>query len=176
MSKSIVWCFLLLNLAFFYNPLLGQRKATTNSDKLSASPAKLEVEKFGLAVIKSYFDGDCDFTYQSLAERIRSKESGQVFEKNAQLKAMLCAESPLRTDIQVSFEMYKANYNQKVYTAQEFATQFPQLRDAFALNEGEFFFMGNEPKAAGSTRVFRASDMAAFVVRKENGQWRIIAI
>jgi hypothetical protein len=157
----------------------GSKSAPSTGATLQAtsqSPEKEDVKRFGLSIIKSYFDRDCNVLFNSLADQVRSKESGQVFQKTPELRTALCAESPLRTDISVNYMMYTANYNQKIYNYNEFVSQFPQLQTVYKLEQGDYFFLGSEPKSAGATRVFRASDMASFVVRKQNGRWVILAM
>ena len=179
MRLFFVFAFAVLSTAYLSAQSKTGSKTPSSSPSLTTAPAsgdKLGVQTFGLKIIKSYFDRNCDVLYDGLADQIRSKESGQVFTKDANLKTGLCAESPLRTDIPVSYELYLQNYNPTVYSAAEFSAQFPQLQTAYQLQPGDFFFNGSAPKAAGSTRVFRASDMASFIVRKVNGAWKIIAM
>lgn len=176
--------FIVFSLFFFVSFSLSAQKTgsrTSNKATLTAknggnTAVHQEVKSFGLKIVKSYFDRDCDFLYNSLADEIRSKEGGQIFVKSPELKAGLCAESPLRPDISVNYVMYTQNYQQQVYNSQEFTQAFPQLQSAYQLQEGDYFFNGSIPKAAGSTRVFRASDMASFILRKQGGAWKIIAM
>lgn len=131
---------------------------------------------FGLNVIKSFFDQNCDFMFDHLDQRVMSFESGQWISITPEIRNLFCAESPLRPDMPVTFEMYEDNYTPVVYDKNELSQKYPEWAAHLNLQAGDFFFDGAHPLAAGHTRVFTAADMARFVLRKVNGDWKIIAI
>lgn len=131
---------------------------------------------FGLEVIQHYFKKDCTHFYEHLADEIISFESGQSFKKTASMKKMICAESPLRPDMKVTYLDYTENYAPTVYTKAVVEERFPGWARHLNMQKGDLFFDGAVPKAAGYKRVFRAADMARFVVRKKGASWVIIAI
>lgn len=141
-----------------------------------AQNAKAEAKDFGLNVIQSFFDRNCDFMFDHLAPTITSFEGGHQIAITPEQRRLFCSESPLRPDIQVSYQMYQENYNPVVYDHTELAQKFPQWQAHLHMQNGDFFFDGSNPVAAGNTRLFRAGDMARFVLRKVNGDWVIIAI
>lgn len=149
---------------------------TPNAAVQTNNTASADVKNFGLQVIQGYFDQQCDQNYNLLHREIMSFESGQKFQKSEELKKMYCEDNPLRTDIEVSYQLYLKNYSQIVMTQAQLEAKYPGITASLALQEGDFFFNGATPKAAGATRVFRASDIARFVVRKIKGEWKIIAI
>lgn len=146
---------------------------------ISASFAQSDRESartFGLNVIQSFFDQNCDFMFDHLDERITSFEEGQTITITAEMRRLFCSENPLRPDMPVTFQMYQENYAPTVYNKQELDQKFPEWSAHLNLQNGDFFFDGAQPIAAGNTRVFTAGDMARFVLRKINGDWKIIAI
>lgn len=147
----------------------------TKANTLQTS-SSADVKAFSLMVIQNYFDHKCEENYDLLHNEIMSFESGQKFEKSAELQKMYCEDDPLRTDIQVSYQMYLENYSQVVMSQAQLEEKYPGMTAKLGLQEGDFFFNGATPKAAGATRVFRASDVASFVVRKIRGAWKIIAL
>jgi len=154
-------------------------KQTAPSSQLSnpnSSPEKDAVKAFGLSIVKAYFDDNCDFIYDQLDNTIYSMESGDAFTKDAQLKNLFCGENPLREDVPVSYQMYLDNYVQTVYTSLEFKNLNAEMHDFLELGKTDFVFVGSEMKKGKTGRVFRASDMATFVVRKINGNWTITKI
>ncbi len=178
MFKSFILAAFALCLAF------GSQAQTRNNTTSTPSRAtvanntreKAAVQTFGLSIIEAYFRRDCDFVWNRLADPIRSVESGQTFAKTPDVKTELCGENPLRTDIAVSYQMYQQNYQPRVLSQAEFAQQYPQIQQSLQLQVGDYYFDGSQPKQAGATSVFRASDMARFVVRKNGSSWLIIAM
>lgn len=148
----------------------------TNSTTNLLDRDKRDVQNFGLSIVESYFRQDCDFAWTRFARSIQSIENGQVFEATPDLKTEFCNETPLRTDIAVTYRMYQDNYTQKIYSAAEIATMHPELHQRLQLQTGDFMFDGSQRKATTSTSVFRASDSARFIVRRKGTSWQIIAI
>ncbi len=105
-----------------------------------------------------------------------SFESGQKFQKSAELKKMYCDDNPLRTDIQVSYQLYLENYAQTVMTQPQLEAKYPGISAKLGIKANDYFFDGATPVAAGATRLFRASDVASFLVRKIDGQWKMVAL
>lgn len=166
---------LLACVLFSFSALTAQRTAkTTISGTLDRE--KQEVKTFGLSVIESYFRQDCDFIWNRFGRSIQSIENGQVFETTPDLKTELCNETPIRTDITVSYAMYQTNYDQKIYSSAEIATMYPEVHQRLQMQTGDFLFDGSQRKTATSTSLFRASDAARFVVRRKGTSWIIIAI
>lgn len=154
-------------------------KTTTNTNTIAASATArehAEIMAFGQSIIEAYCRRDCDFVWSRLGSSLRSIESGQEFTKTPDLKNEFCSENPLRTDIAVSYQMYQQNYAPRVMTQAEFAQKYPQVQELLKLQPTDFLFDGAQPKQAGATSIFRASDMARFIVRKQNGAWTIIAM
>jgi len=181
MFKQIILAAFALGLSLNVATAQKQRSTTTtttnNSNAIATnSREKTAVQTFGLSIIEAYFRRDCDFVWTRLADPMRSVESGQTFAKTPDLKTELCGENPLRTDISVSYQMYQQNYQPRVLTQAEFAQQYPQAQQSLQLQAGDYYFDGSQPKQAGATSVFRASDMARFVVRKNGNSWLIIAM
>ena len=131
---------------------------------------------FGLTIIQSFFDQNCDFMFDHLSTTITSFESGQQISITPETRRLFCADNPLRPDIPVTYQMYQENYAPTVYDKNELSQKFPEWASHLNLQAGDYFFDGAHPIAAGNTRVFRAGDMARFVVRKVNNDWVIIAI
>lgn len=131
---------------------------------------------FGLTIIQSFFDQNCDFMFDNLDQRITSFEGGQEVTITPEMRRSFCTDNPLRPDIPVTYQMYEENYTPTVYDKQELSQKFPKWASNLNLQPGDFFFDGSHPVAAGNTRVFTTGNMARFVLRKINGDWKIIAI
>jgi hypothetical protein len=135
-----------------------------------------EAKSFGIKVVKSYFDNNCNYTFEQLHSTITSVEGGQEIQITPELKEVFCGDSPLRTDIKVSYALYNEFYTPKVLTAKEVAAQYPAWDKHLGLQAGDYLFIGGRLNAAGGTRLFKSSDMARFLLRKIDGKWKIVAI
>ncbi len=106
---------------------------------------KAAAKTFGLSIIQSFFDHNCDYFFDHLAPEITSFESGQQFKKSEKMRKLICAESPLRPDMEVSYAMYEKNYAPKLYSAAELAKKHPQWEAHLNLQKGDIFFDGAYP-------------------------------
>ena len=132
---------------------------------------------FGNSIMKAYANDDCGTVFSALAANIISMESSQSFNKADIPQADFCTEKAFRSDMTIDYSMYTNNYTQKVMTATQVQAAYPKLYAAVGMQEGDFYFNGAQKKSASSESLFRASDMAVFVIRKgSNGQWQIIAM
>jgi hypothetical protein len=141
-----------------------------------AQTSRASAEAFGMSIVQSFFDQNCDFMFDNLDQQITSFEGGQIIQITPELRRLFCSESPLRPDMTVTFQMYEENYQPVLYDMTELNQKFPEWAAHLNLQAGDFFFDGANPIAAGYTRVFTAGDMARFVLRKINGDWKIIAL
>ena len=114
--------------------------------------------------------------FDNLDATITSIEGGQSITINPQMRKLFCSESPLRPDMEISYEMYEQNYAPKVYDVNELAHKVPDWHSHLNLQAGDYLFDGSHPIAAGNTRLFSAGDMARFAMRNINGDWKITAI
>ena len=146
------------------------------SSSLSAQGLKKEAQIFGVSVIRSFFNNNCDFMFDHLDQTIVSFESGLSKNITAEDRRSFCATKATRTDIDVNYELYKINYNPTVYDASELSQKYPQWHTNLNMQPGDLFFDGANPIAAGHTRMFVAENMARFVLRKTNNGWLIVAI
>lgn len=156
----ILICFLFIN-----NLIIAQ----TSSDKAAA-------KDFGLRIIKSLFDKNCDFMFDHLDQTISSFEAGQKIIITEELRQVFCSENPLRTDIKVSYDLYKDNYAPIIYNKKELQQKFPEWANNLDMQANDYFFDGSNPIVAGNTRLFKTNSTARFVLRKKNKDWLIIAI
>jgi len=146
------------------------------SSSVSAQSLKKEAQSFGVSVIRSFFNNNCDFMFDHLDQTIVSFESGLSKSINAEDRRSFCDTKATRTDVDVSYELYKSNYNPTIYDANELSQKFPQWHNNLNMQPGDLFFDGANPIAAGHTRLFVAENMARFVLRKTNTGWLIVAI
>lgn len=147
-----------------------------STNLLLAQTGRASAEAFGMSIVQSFFDQNCDFMFDNLDQQITSFEGGQIIQITPELRRLFCSESPLRPDMPVTFQMYQENYKPVLYDRNELGQKFPEWANHLNMQPGDFFFDGANPIAAGYTRVFKAGDMARFVLRKINGDWKIIAI
>lgn len=174
--RSILTSFLALTLCI--SAAQAQSRTSGTAATLN-DPNKKAVEDFGLAVIGSYCDQTfCNYLYDRLHTTILSMETGQSFQKNAALKNDLCASNPLRTDMSVTMQSYRDNHQWTVLSAAEFRQNYSAIATQIQMQDGDYFFNGAQMKEGNphNNSVFRASDMARFVVRKINGEWKIVAM
>jgi len=158
--------------------LLAQKKGSTISSSTIKAPISKEKAKalaFGQELIKAYFDGNCQLVANSLASEVIAMESGQHFSITPQLKSDFCDDNPIRSDIQVSYQMYLDSYKSEVMDKEEFAAKYPQRQQMYNLQAGDIFFNGANllPKKQA---LFSASDMAMFILRPTANGFEIIAI
>lgn len=143
-------------------------KTTTKSEKMALN--------FGNSIMKAYANDDCGTVYNALAAKIISMETSQAFNKTDIPQADFCGEKAFRSDMAIDYTMYMNNYQQKVMTATEVQATYPKLYTAVGMQEGDFLFDGSQKKSASSESLFRASDMAVFIIRKVGNTWEIIAM
>jgi len=141
-----------------------------------AQATKAEATDFGISIIQSFFDRDCDYMFDNLDASITSIEGSQTIAITPDKRKLFCSEPALRPDIQVTYQMYTENYAPKVYNKTELVQAHPKWAANLNLQAGDYFFDGGHPIAAGHTRLFKTESMARFVLRKINGDWKIIAI
>lgn len=146
------------------------------SNTLFAQADKQAAKDFGLTVVQSFFDKNCDYMFDHLASSITSFEGGQTIEIKPEMRELFCQDSPLRPDIKVSYALYEQNYTPTVYNLKEMKAKYPTWVAHLDMRAGDYFFDGALPKAAGHTRLFSAEDMARFLLRKKGDSWEIVAI
>lgn len=143
---------------------------------VQAQTTKKAAHKFGMTVIQSFFDQNCDYMFDHFDASIQSIQSGQTVAVTPESRKQFCAQHPLRTDITVTYAMYAQNYAPKVYSAAELSQAFPEWQTNIQLQTGDFLFDGGHPVAAGNTRLFKTNSMARFALRMVGGEWKIIAL
>lgn len=141
--------------------------ATTFAQTLSTATNSTNVPAtdFGKSIIKAYFSNECSMVYDKLATEIMNMENGQKIQKSTFTMLQFCAESPLRTDIRVNYSMYLKYYSPEVLNHLEFAAKYPQFQEIYQLQSGDFYFNGANLNN-GATELFKAADMATFILRK----------
>ena len=140
------------------------------------SGSATEAKNFGLSIVRSYFDNNCSHVFDQLSSRITSIEGGQQIQITEEQRNEFCAQSPLRNDVSVSYQEYLENYAVAVLDLKQFNAKYPEWSNNLSMKAGDYFFDGSRPIAAGAKRLFRASDMSRFLLRKMNGTWKIIAL
>jgi len=164
-TTLLVFVFLLVGT----NASFAQQTSLSNTDAASA-------QAFGLQIIQSYFNNDCDFVFDNLHSSLTSFEGGHTVQITPNMRKEFCKESPVRDDIQVSYQTYQENYTPEILDIHALNNKYPEWANHLNMQKGDYFFNGSLPKAAGATRVFKASDMTRFLLRKINGNWTIVAM
>ena len=143
---------------------------------IQAQATKKSAQRFGLSVIQSFFDHNCDYMFDHFDSSIKSIQGGQTVTITPDTRKKFCEQNPLRTGVPVSYTLYQENYAPKVYTPAELSQKFPEWQTNIQLQAGDYFFDGGHPVAAGNTRMFKTNSMARFAIRMVGGEWKIIAI
>lgn len=143
---------------------------------LWAQDPQNEAKTFGRSLIQSYFDNNCQYVADHLGPELYSLEAGVTLQVDAKMRKAFCKNSPLRSDIPVSFELYEQNYVPKVYDKAAFKKAFPQWAKTIAWKKGDLFFNGSHPRAAGHTRLFKSERQAQFLLRRQGDSWLIIGL
>ena len=141
-----------------------------------SSQSATEAKNVGLSIVRSYFDNNCSHVFDQLAGSVTSIEGGHRIQITEEPRNEFCAQSPLRDDVNVSYQEYVENYQVDVLTLKPFTNKYPTWANQISMKAGDFFFDGSRPIAAGAKRLFRSSDMSRFLLRKINGTWKIIAM
>ena len=152
---------------------VAEKQTVTKQNTLNA---KSEAKAFALEVMKAHFRRDCNFIWGKFASTVKVIESGQMITLSEGLKAEFCNDNPLRSDKPVTYDMYIANYNTDLFTAAELKSQHPEMAEILNLQSNEYLFLGSQRKSETSEYVFRASDIARFVVAYVDGQYKITAL
>lgn len=160
---------LIVTLLLLSNLVSAQKASSTSQEAIA-------VKEFGMSIVKSYFKHDCNFAFDRLHTSITSFEGGQTIKITPEMRQLFCQDDPLRTDIKVSYDMYQDNYTPEILNINQMDQKYPEWVAHVKMEKGDYFFFGGKVKAAGATRLFKASDVARFLVRKINGSWKIVAI
>jgi hypothetical protein len=131
---------------------------------------------FGIGLIQSLYDNQCNYVFDHLAATVVSLEGGQILPIQEKLRPLFCQDNPIRQDISNGFTQYQNQYRPKVYDHKAFKKAFPVWANHLKLKAGDYFFDGANPRAAGHTRLFVAEQQVRFVLRYEAGDWIIIGI
>jgi len=160
MTKQILTIFMVLFLGL---NAFSQRGSSLNST--NAVNVTEEVNKFGLSIVKAYFDNQCNFVYSKLANEWTDFNSGTKISKNSVPQSTFCADSPIMTDLGFSFSDYLNHYQPEILNNLQFAQKYPRLQTLLQLRSGDFYFGGDIQKPNGS-QIFHTPTAIRFVIRK----------
>jgi hypothetical protein len=164
--------FLFLTLGLFAQRNTGLT-STTSSNLLNQS---VEAKNFGLSIVKAYIEFNCTYPYSKLANELTVFETGIKITKASVTQNSFCANSPLRTDMRVTYQQYLDNYTPLVLDYKQFSMKYPTIQNLLKLQPGDFYFGGNILKPGG-LELFKASDAVRFVIRKDaSGSFQIIML
>ncbi len=146
------------------------KKVTVNSANL-----KDAAKDFSLSIIKSYFNEDCYMVYTSVSDSILLLDGDGIIAKKGKEDKICQSLKKAVRDKEKSFQDYLVFYNVEILTPNEIYVRFNRpLPEYYKLTESDFFFLGYElKKGKDHADNFIWDDMFVFMVRKENGVWKI---
>ena len=66
---------------------------------IQAQATKKSAQKFGLSVIQSFFDHNCDYMFDHFDSSIKSIQGGQTVTITPDTRKKFCEQNPLRTGV-----------------------------------------------------------------------------
>ncbi len=160
-----------LLILFSFGACSSSKKVIKNTTDL-----RQEARDFSLGVIESYFTEDCEEFYNSLSDSILLMSGDGIIAKNVVKDK--CCQSVRRAfyNKEKTFQDYLNDYTIEVLTLREAIERFhgKKLPDYYITTELDFIFFGNELKnGTKSSDDWIWDDLFIFMVRKENGVWKI---
>jgi len=175
-----------------FNKFLNSRPAVTTTTttnpivtpippvvvKTSSADLIKEAMDFSLKFISTYFTEDCDTYFQYVSPELIVYERGGTVSVTGEIKNKLCERLPRAvSDNTKTLADYLATHKIELLTrAQVEAKVGRQLPEFFNTTDDEFYFIGTEPKANTSGEKYIWDEMFSFLVRKENGIWKMKAL
>ena len=131
---------------------------------------KDEAIRFSLDFIQHNIDGDLAGFYKSLSENLKGLDTG--------LSQSRYRIAPPATDLSgYTLADYKRNYRYHIYDYEQYSELFPQWFDGerrWSPDNQCYLFLGTEVMPGQSD--FMKGENLVFMVRQEQGQWKIIAL
>ena len=138
-------------------------------------PLKEQAKNFGIDVVKTYFNKDCDTFFDALDNKIYTLEDDPPITKDENLKKQLCDSLKNAVKGDHTFEEYLDSYEVKVLDKTEYEKEFPVFSSLknFKPAENDFLFVGATPKKPVN---FMWDDLLIFMVRKEGKDFKIVVL
>lgn len=140
--------------------------------QVGLSGTKKRAEKFALSVVKSYFEEDCEGFFAALSDSLIILDGDGVVAKVGRRERVCESMSRAVGDKDKSYQDYLDSYRVEMLSAKEVEERFGiKLPDYYQPQPGDWFFIGFEPMAEFAPFIW--DDMFFFMVRKEQGRWKL---
>ncbi len=148
-------------------------------DSSQNSELKNEALDFSLSIVQAYFDQDCDYVLASIVDSIYMIQDGEYI--SIQEKKDNFCHNVTSTNLQKkdkTFSNYREQYDAIIFTKDELEEYIGEaMPQELPIQDGDFFFWGGrlkeEFKESGH---FMRVNSLYFVVRKIDGNWKIVSI
>ncbi len=136
---------------------------------------KEQAKNFGLEVVKTYFNKDCDAYFDALSDKIYTLEDDSPITKEDKLKERLCESIKNAVKGDHTFEEYLSSYEIRALDKAEYETEFPFLSKLknFKASENDFLFYGAKSK---NSEKFMWDYLLVFMVRKEGKNFKVVVL
>jgi hypothetical protein len=157
-------------------PLLLVFVSATATHAQSKADLKAEALTFSLKVVENYFSGDCEKGFVFFTNEIFTLELEGPF-PIADKKEQFCNSFGQANRVEEkTFDDYLNDYQTSIQSLKKFMKPFKgEDITGFTIGKTDFVFKGFEEKRE-SVSNYLWDDMFLFVVRKVDGEWKIIGV
>jgi len=181
---------LLLSFSIIFIITYGSIKETQTNPKSSKDEAKV----FSLNIIESYFKNDCNTLYNAISDtllvlgkgdklikggsKVILEEIGTDISKHLNQHNICLAVKKATKDKSKTFEDYLNTYDPLVYNKEELLKLIKRpFSPKFKIEDKDLFFLGMKLKEdLEKSQDFIWDDLFIFMLRKENGAWKVKAM
>ena len=145
---------------------------------IKAQDLRTEAKSFSLAIVSSYFSGNCDSFYNKLSSELWLMDGDGVV-KIQDLKPEICeAMAGAVKNKEKTFLDYLNDFEIEILSNEEFKMRYDAPFPSYYIPApDDYFFIGYQPKTTADElsmdRFYIREDMFIFMVRKENGVWKM---
>lgn len=143
-----------------------------------AQDLRAEAKSFSLAIVSNYFSGNCDSFYNMLSSELWLMDGGGAVQTQ-DLKSEICeALASAVKNKDKTFQDYLNDFEIEVLSNEEFKLRYDAPFPSYYIpSPDDYFFIGYQPKTTSDElsidRFYIRDDMFIFMVRKENGVWKM---
>ncbi|MFK7947776.1 MAG: hypothetical protein AB8G11_09305 [Saprospiraceae bacterium] len=173
MKQTIIYILAIL----LFSSCLHKKHNQIKTD-IIAQQNKMAAKTFSLSIVEAYFSEDCDKVFNVMSDAVLIMDGDGIFKPKEHDDKLCQSIKRAIRDKEKTMENYLETYKIEMLNREELEIKFDaKLPDYYKTVDSDFFFIGWELKE-GKTKVdsFIWDDMFVFMVRNENGVWKIKGI
>jgi len=183
-----------LSILCFFTALVLSTCNSTKQIPKNPENAKEEAKAFSLNIIESYFKKDCNTLYNSISDtllvlgkgdklikgesKVEVEEIGTDISKHLNKHNICLAVNKAIKDKSKTYQDYLNTYEPLVYNKSELLELIKKpFPSSFKIEANDLFFLGMKLKEGVDRKHdFIWDDLFIFMLRKENGDWKVKAM